>query len=252
MNSTDYKRIYGLLNSRDDIKKIAAEEHLREELLLVILSQKIIRNTKRAYYEVKNKAPALIGKWMQGTRITDIARNENFSPILTASIMLQHTGLSKKQFRNYMNAPEAVVDRRLRSDLQDALKEEIIYSPDGARIQYERGKDVERIVKKWLDMRKVTYITEYDAKKGEYTKTPDFKLEAPIKIQNKWLNWVECKASFGDEVEYRRDYLKQLNHYVSLFGAGMVVYWYGYIEDMPNHLRDDNIVMADRKLFEHD
>ncbi|MFH1055681.1 MAG: C15orf41 family protein [Candidatus Altiarchaeota archaeon] len=249
MNSADYKRIYHNLNSREDIKRLSKEENIDEDLLLVILSQKIVRNTKRSYYEIKNKAPSLIGNWMQGSKFVDIAKNERFSPVLTASIMLQHTGVSKKQFRNYLNSPQSINDRRLRHEIQEAVKEEIIYSPEGARIQWDRGKDVERIVKRWLDLRRTTYITEYDAKKGEYTKTPDFRLEAPIKMHNKWINWIECKASFGDEVEYRRDYGKQLTHYVSLFGTGMVVYWYGYIEDMPPHLRDENVLIGDRRLF---
>jgi hypothetical protein len=250
MYSTDYDRIYDQLKSREDIGRISKEEGVEEELLLIILSQKLVRDTKREYYAVKKKAPSLLGEWMHGRRFVELAREHNFSPVLTASLMLQHTGVSKKQFRNYINNPEMIPDKRLRVELTEAIREELIYSPDGTRIQRERGKDVEMLVKKWLDRRKVKYMTEKDAKKGNYTKTPDFKLESPLKHAGKWLNWIECKASFGDQSEYKRDYGKQLSHYVSLFGVGMVVYWYGYIEDMPNHLLDDNVVITDRRLFE--
>jgi hypothetical protein len=250
MNSTEYGRLYRELNSRDDVKRLAREGSYDEDLLTVVLSQKIVRTTKRSYYDVKNKAPNLLGHWMHGKRFTDIAKSEGFSPVLTASLMLQHTGVSKKQFKDYLNSPEKITDKRLRQELMDAMKEELIYSPEGTRVQWGRGKDVERTVKKWLDLRRLKYITEYDAKKGEYTKTPDFKLETPLKAEGKWLNWVECKASFGDEVEYKRDYGKQLSHYVTLFGPGMVCYWYGYIDDMPKHLLDDNVVLVDRRFFE--
>jgi CDAN1-interacting nuclease 1 len=250
MYSTEYNRIYRELNSREDAKRLSREQGLDEDLLIVILSQKIVRNTKRNYYDIKNRAPALLGHWMHGKKFTEIAQKEGFPPVLTASLMLQHTGVSKKQFKDYMNSPDSIGDRRLRQELQEALKEELIYSPDGARMQYGRGKDVEMIVKKWLDLRRIRYITEYDAKKGVYTKTPDFKLETPFKAKGKWLNWVECKASFGDEGEFKRDYGKQLSHYVNLFGAGMVCYWYGYLEDMPQHLLDENIALVDRRFFE--
>ncbi|MBD3389112.1 MAG: hypothetical protein GF416_08495 [Candidatus Altiarchaeales archaeon] len=250
MYSTEYQRIYNGLKSPQDIKRLAKEEGLDEELLLVILTQKTVRSTKRDYYAIKKKAPSLLGEWMHGKSFLQIAHENSFPPVLTASLMLQHTGVTKKQFKNYLRDPDRINDERLKKDLKEAIEEELIYSPEGTRIQFERGKDVERIVKKWLDQRRVKYITEQEAKKGNYTKTPDFNLESPFKMQGKWLNWVECKASFGDESEYKRDYGKQLSHYVKLFGKGMVVYWYGYIEDMPNHLRDDDIVIGDRRLFE--
>jgi len=250
MNSTEYAKIYRELNCRDDVKRLSRESGLDEDLLLVVLSQKIVRNTKRNYYDIKNRAPTLLGQWIHGRKFTDIAKKEGFPPVLTASLMLQHTGISKKQFKDYMNSPDTIGDRRLRQELQDAIKEELIYSPEGARMQYGRGKDVEMIVKKWLDLRRIRYVTEYDAKKGQYTKTPDFRLETPFKAQGKWLNWVECKASFGDDTEFKRDYGKQLSHYVSLFGQGMVVYWYGFLEDMPQHLLDDKIILVDRRFFE--
>lgn len=252
MNSTDYRRIIGSLNSRADIKKVAAEEGLDEDLLLVMYTQKIVRNTKRDYYAVKKRASSLLGEWMHGKTFTKIAKANNFSPVLTASLMLQHTGVSKKAFKNYLKDPDLITDPRLKKELMEAMKEELVYSPEGTRIQWDRGKDVERIVKKWLDGKRVKYQTEAETKKGNYTKTPDFKLESPLKIGGKWLNWVECKASFGDETEYKRDYGKQLSHYVKLFGQGMVIYWYGYINDLPAHLMDDNIVMTDKDLLKND
>jgi CDAN1-interacting nuclease 1 len=248
MNSNDYRRIYTLLNSTEDIRKVAKSEGLDEELLLVILSQKIVRTTKRSYYDVKNKANKLLGEWLHGKRFTDIARNEGFPPLLTASIMLQHTGVTKKQFRDYVSNPDAIADKRLQAEIKDCIRQELIYSPEGARVQHGRGKEVELTVKKWLDMRGIRYVTEYEAKRGEHTKTPDFKLDKPMRVDDMWINWVECKGSFGDEKEYRRDYEKQLRHYVDLFGPGMVIYWYGYIEDMPNHLKDRNILLVDGKF----
>jgi CDAN1-interacting nuclease 1 len=250
MNSAEYNRLVRQINSPSDIKRLSRESGLDPDLLLVLYTQKTIRSTKRSFYEVKRKAPSLIRDWMHGKRFTQISDEEGFPPVLTASIMLQHTGLSKKQFKNYLKNPAAIGDKRLRREIEDVLKAELIYSPEGNRIQHERGKDVEKIVQKWLDKRIIKYLTEYDAKKGEYTKTPDFNLEAPMKLHGRWLNWVECKASFGDETEYKRDYSKQLSHYVSLFGPGMVVYWYGFIEDMPSHLTDKNILIMDKTLFQ--
>ena len=250
MDSTKYNRLLSRLNGKDDIKKVAREEKLDPEFLKVILSQKIVRNTKRNYYEVKKKAPQLLGEWIHGKRFTELAHKEGFPPVLTASLMLQHTGITKKQFKNYIANPSAIDDLRLRKELKEAVEDELIYSPEGTAAQHGRGKDVEWMVKKYLDRQRIGYTTEYDAKKGEYTKTPDFKLENPMRVKGVWINWIECKGSFADEHEYKRDFGKQLSHYLKLFGPGMVIYWYGYINDMPTHLMDENILLEDSSFIE--
>ena len=50
-------------------------------------------------------------------------------------------------------------------------------------------------------------------------------------MNGKKIFWVESKASFGDKVQMKGDYHRQLKHYVELFGNGMVIYWHGYLND---------------------
>ena len=55
---------------------------------------------------------------------------------------------------------------------------------------------------------------------------------------------IECKALFGDK-ENHEDYLKkQLWSYWNRYGAGMVIYWFGFIEDLDNN-RENGIIVCD-------
>ena len=44
--------------------------------------------------------------------------------------------------------------------------------------------------------------------------------------------WVESKASFGDNTEFRYNSRKQLIPYTKMFGPGIVVYWVGKLDDL--------------------
>ena len=78
----------------------------------------------------------------------------------------------------------------------------------------------------------VGYKREEELREGG-GKTPDFLLDGPIYYRGEEINWIESKASMGDLKEVKKNIKKQLSAYFELFGPGMVIYWFGIIDDLP-------------------
>jgi len=61
---------------------------------------------------------------------------------------------------------------------------------------------------------------------------------------NTIINWIESKASFGD-CESHSKYLKdQLTCYENRFGTGIVIYWFGFQEQILTQ-KNSNLIVLD-------
>lgn len=80
-----------------------------------------------------------------------------------------------------------------------------------------------------------------------FDKIFDVKLEVLFSVDGYVINWIESKVSFGDEYSYR-GYLKdQFWSYWNRFGFGMVIYWFGFIEELDID-REKGIILSDNFL----
>ena len=98
----------------------------------------------------------------------------------------------------------------------------------------------------WLTKKGLTFRTEEDLR-NEYPKTPDVLLDKPINVRGSEVFWIESKGSFGDAIENRANTKRQLKPYVELFGPGMVIYWLGFLNNLP---REDDILLEDATFLE--
>ena len=246
MKLEDYKKLYRRLNGVKDVDILCKEYQMTKDALFNILSQKIVRNATARYYGVKRYGRDLVHEWLNGKSFLEIANRINFPPVLTASIILQQYGISKKRFWKYLTHLELVPDKRLKKELKEVSENDFCYSPRAMVSQRERGNTVEDTVKEWLIKQNLDFERENDLKK-KYKKTPDFLLKKPLNIHGERINWIECKGSFGDAVEIRRNTKKQFLPYTEMFGKGVIIYWHGFIEDIEII---KNVIIMDRGFFE--
>jgi hypothetical protein len=229
MRFREFKYIYDNLNRPGDIKHLAKDLGLEEEMLNVIYTQKTVRDTKKSFHRVKRVAPKMLKEWKGGRSIMDISDRYNFPPMLTGLFIFQERGFSKKQFWKNVREPETIRDERTRKEIEEIAAADHVYSPWASDIQYKRGAWGEALLEDWLDGQGITYRTEKDLR-GEFPKTPDCLLDEPIELNGWKLHWIESKATFGDHIEVKYNVKNQLVPYTELFGTGMVIYWFGFLD----------------------
>jgi hypothetical protein len=229
MKYEHYQEIYSQLKKPHDIDNLADRYGLDRELLLVLYTQRTVRDATRRFYVVKKDMKKIAKEYRSGVPIAKLARMINFPPVLLALMLSAEIGLPRKQFWKYIRDPNTCHDKRLRKELEMVAQDDIIYSPKGSQVQTERGIWGEKRLQEWLDKQDLKYRTEEDLR-GEYKKTPDCLLEKPIQIDGMKIHWIESKASFGDDIELRKNARRQLKPYTEMFGTGAVVYWFGVVE----------------------
>ncbi len=248
MEYREYKKLYNGLNTYNDIKHWHAEGYdLR--LLETLHTQKVSREVKKRYHTVKKNSARMLREWKKGRTIMEIANYYQFPPVLTAMMLFQEDGASKKKFWEFVNNPELLQCDAAAVEIAEAIENDLVYSPDANDKQRERGLWGEALLWDWLNEQGIEYCTEADLRDAG-GKTPDCLLKERMLYEGKEIAWIESKASFGDNVEFKFNSKKQLIPYTELFGPGVVVYWTGCLEDMecPENVYITDISLLEKKL----
>jgi hypothetical protein len=232
MKYDEYRDLFRKLATAQDIDFLAENLGYDKELLLVIYTQRVVRETTKKFYRMKAQARRLAFMWQNGMSLLEIANKFDFPAILTALMVLEQRKTPRKSFWKMINDLDSVKDRRLRRELEEVARGDIVYSPEGSARQYARGRWGEAKLHTWLNARGIQYETEKDLR-AKYDKTPDILVHKPLEMNGSRKYWIESKATFGDPYEIRRHIRKQLQPYSDLFGDGAVVYWFGHVDDQP-------------------
>lgn len=109
------------------------------------------------------------------------------------------------------------------------------YGPSIDLIKNLIGIEYEMKLETTLKENDISYVKESELRERGFDKTPDFKLEIPIYLENgTCINWIDSKASFGDQQSHMDNYETQFKYYLNRFGSGLVIYWFGYLNDIKN------------------
>lgn len=247
MDHATYQELYEGLATRKDFERMVETSPYDDELLLVIHTQRVVRDATKRFYKVKAQVGRLHERWKRGTSLVELADELAFPPILTALLVVGEEGIGRQRFWKLLNELDGVKDAKLRRQLREVCDADLIYSPEGTERQNRRGAWGEGRLHAWLDVRGVEYRTENDLR-SEYKKTPDTLLKTPLEYNGLQVRWIESKASFGDPYEIKRHIRRQLTPYVDLFGQGLVIYWFGYVEDVDLPLPDGVEIVDQRQL----
>ncbi|XP_065360521.1 CDAN1-interacting nuclease 1 [Calliphora vicina] len=174
--------------------------------------------------------------------LLNIAREERIGPVMMCRSLLKtkYDFNSKMKLTKLMRYPHLIEDPLLSANVAQCLCSD---SQDGPLIDLKRrvlGEEYEFKLKEMANKSGMHYYDENDLRRLGYDKTPDIKMILPFLYKGEVINWIESKANFGDIKTHKWNIQQQLNSYCNRFGAGIIIYWFGYHESTPK-LPDNSI-----------
>lgn len=228
------------------LEELSAEYGIEPVILEVLFNQMQVSRTRANFHVLREME--LVEIW-QKSSILEIASELCFPPVIVARVLLSQLGFTRGEIRRIINNPSEARDQRLVREISQAVERDAVYSPWAEKIQRIRAGEGERLLARWLEQRDVLFLTQEEYYRVNGMLTPDFLVDG-LRMMGLKINWMESKAMYGSEEEHRRFLRGQYSRYIESFGAGAVVYWYGYDDEIlgrtPNLLVLDNQILEER------
>ncbi|KAM9147997.1 CDAN1-interacting nuclease 1 isoform 1-T1 [Pangshura tecta] len=245
------------------IKRTHAKHHTAEAIETYYQRYDLPSHPTRRYLSgvMKNAAaPVLL----------ELANEVDFAPSLMARIVLERflqeqegTIPSKTLINSMLRDPSQIPDGVLANQVYQCTVNDCCYGPLVDCIKHAIGHEHEVLLREMLLEKNLSFLAEEQLRAKGYDKTPDFILEVPVAVEGHIIHWIESKASFGDECSHQaylhdqfwsywnrfnlkrsQKHLSCLLDLVQRFGPGLVIYWYGFIEELDCH-RERGILLKD-------
>ncbi|OCT68705.1 CDAN1-interacting nuclease 1 isoform X1 [Xenopus laevis] len=183
--------------------------------------------------------------------LLELANEVDFSPALMARTVLErfledHDGQppTKPVLSSMLRDPSLIPDPVLANQVHLCIINDCFNGPLVDGIKHAIGHEHEVLLRQKLKEHNLAFLDEDQLRLKGYDKTPDVILEVPVAVDGHVIHWIESKASFGDEASHKTYLHDQFWSYWNRFGPGLVIYWYGFIEDLDCN-RERGILLKD-------
>ena len=139
------------------------------------------------------------------------------------------------------------IDPLLHSNLLHCLQSDFLTSPLTDQFRHQIGVEKEVYMHARLTEMGVLFHSEAAMRAAGYPKTPDALLAYPVEIDGHIVNWIESKALFSDFPTHQTYLRDQYWPYYNRFGPGLVIYWYGFLDEINSDRdKEKGILVMDR------
>lgn len=145
--------------------------------------------------------------------------------------------------------PESIesFDPILSQNIKYCLENDFLTSPSTDQFRQKIGMEWENFMHGRLKEINVLFYSEVEMRAAGYPKTPDALLAYPVEVNGHIVNWIESKALFSDLPAHQTYLRDQYWPYYNRFGPGLVIYWFGFLEDINgDRERERGILVMDR------
>uniref|UniRef100_A0A8C9NB66 CDAN1-interacting nuclease 1 n=1 Tax=Serinus canaria TaxID=9135 RepID=A0A8C9NB66_SERCA len=239
-----------LMPTRQSLRKLKEKfPGQSQSTLLSIFSQEYQKQIKRTHakHHTAEAIETYYQRYLNGVMknaaapvLLDLANEVDFAPSLMARIVLERFLQEKEQaipsktlINSMLRDPSQIPDGVLANQVYQCTVNDCCYGP------------LVDCIKHFINSSSYFLCTAEDQLRAKgYDKTPDFILEVPVAVEGHIIHWIESKASFGDESSHQAHLQDQFWSYWNRFGPGLVIYWYGFIEELDCH-RERGILLKD-------
>nr|BAC41083.1 unnamed protein product [Mus musculus] len=144
----------------------------------------------------------------------------------------EQTPPSKSVINSMLRDPSQIPDGVLANQVYQCIVDDCCYGPLVDCIKHAIGYEHEVLLRDLLLKKNLSFLDEDQLRAKGYDKTPDFILQVPVAVEGHIIHWIESKASFGDECSHHAYLHGQFWSYWNRFGPGLVIYWYGFIQEL--------------------
>lgn len=239
-----------------------------------ILATECVKKMMRNSGPVKQKSEKLYSRYLESVAAGDkpgiilrLAEDVDICPALLAKMFVEHyvethskdTLSVKSAVSKMMKDTTLIEDRDFAFEIYLCMLFDDQYGPYSDCIKQSFGIGYEMNLHRLLEGKGITFKTENQLRAKGYDKTPDVKLETPVAIDGFIINWIESKATFGDNYLHKQYTKEQYLSYWNRFGPGLVIYWLGFVETLIEStekrfiIREDvptNIVLLNPNLIQ--
>lgn len=215
--------------------------------------------------KIKKTTYKNIGEKMKDNIILNMAKEMNVPLVLMARLIvegllktnsielienIETTDKSKLTISNIIRDNHLLKDGRLACEIMECCSIDEDYGPIIDTIKNLSGSEHEMKLEAILKEKGIAFIKESELREKGYDKTPDFKLELPIFLNDsgRVISWIDSKGTFGDETSHSEYYETQFKFYLNRFGSGLVIYWLGHVKELENlntNLINRSVVVSD-------
>lgn len=189
------------------------------DTLVSIYSQESSRRIRVSHGRHVRGIEAYARRYLAGEDIFAVADAIDFPPCQLMRLLLEHLlGLGHKTVGLCLRDPFAKIPetppegtpahvhpnggaqlcRRLRVDVERCVAWDHVASPAVDTLRHTAGREYEEVLEEKLTTLGIPFVTEGTLRAEGHAKTPDIKLELPIAVKGRIVNWIDSKASFCD------------------------------------------------------
>lgn len=198
--------------------------------------------TRQSMRKLKQRFPRYlngVGENGAAPVLLELANEVDYAPSLMARIVLERflqehkeTPPSKSVINSMLRDPSQIPDGVLANQVYQCIVNDCCYGPLVDCIKHAIGYEHEVLLRDLLLEKNLSFLDEDQLRAKGYDKTPDFILQVPVAVEGHIIHWIESKASFGDECSHHAYLHDQFWSYWNRFGPGLVIYWYGFIQEL--------------------